>query len=214
MCKDGQQLCSRRMLGLSDFLWKKAEKMGEFGNALKFDYTKFSWSSVKLFLDCLHLIEPGPIDVATILECIDFAQFEGKTTYKSFELELVKRLMACIMKTDFPVGTELLISAYLSHVDNLENIYQSKVARKLTKESVSFLIYDFDIESTLNKRLISMCIAKHIFADSTHRSVVYSLMMYGIEIQELEASDSTPKEASETLDDNFIPDPQSVRYLY
>ena len=122
--------------------------------------------------------------------------------------------MACIMKTDFPVGTELLISAYLSHVDNLENIYQSKVARKLTKESVSFLIYDFDIESTLNKRLISMCIAKHIFADSTHRSVVYSLMMYGIEIQELEASDSTPKEASETLDDNFIPDPQSVRYLY
>ena len=39
MCMDGQQLCSRMMLGLSDFLWKKADKMGEFGNALKFDYT-------------------------------------------------------------------------------------------------------------------------------------------------------------------------------
>ena len=45
LCKDGQQMCSRRQLGQSDYFWDKAGKMDEFGNALKFDYTKYSWAA-------------------------------------------------------------------------------------------------------------------------------------------------------------------------
>ena len=69
VCKDGQQKCSTRILGKSDFFWDKAEKMDEFGNALKFDYTKYSFASVKLFLDCIHQIPAGPTDIATLVEC-------------------------------------------------------------------------------------------------------------------------------------------------
>ena len=64
--------------------------MDEFGNPLKFDYTDYSWACVKLFLDCLHLIPAGPINVATLIECVDFCQFEGETTYDSFEVDLVE----------------------------------------------------------------------------------------------------------------------------
>ena len=133
MCKDGRQLCSRRMLAHSTFLWDKAAKMGEFGNALTFDYTDFSWAAVKLFLDSLHLIPAGSTDLATILECVAFAQFEGKTTYNSFEVDLVEELMASVMKTKLPIGTELLMSAYLAKVDNFDDRFQLKVAEKLTE---------------------------------------------------------------------------------
>ena len=98
--------------------------MDGFGNPLKFDYTDYSWACVKLFLDCLHLIPPGPTDIATILECVDFCQFEGKTTYDSFEVELVERFMTPVMKMALSLGTELLISNYLAKVDNFDDRYQ------------------------------------------------------------------------------------------
>ena len=217
MCKDGQQLCSRRMLALTDFFWEKAAKMGEFGNALKFDYTDYSWASIKLFLDCLHLIPAGPVDIATIIECVAFAQFEGKTTYDSFEVDLVERLMDSVMKTDLPVGTELLISAYLAKVDNFDDRFQLKVAEKLTKEAVSSLVYDFDIKNALNKRLIEMCVRKGIFVDASQESVLIRIILYGKELQEFQVGSSAPVQpAVQTLDreNSFIPDPQSLRYIF
>ena len=62
--------------------------MGEFGNAPEFDFTRYSWASVKLFLDCLHLIPAGPADSAKIIESIDFRQFEGKTLSFSVKIGL------------------------------------------------------------------------------------------------------------------------------
>ena len=96
------------MLGHSEFF---SDKMDEFGNSLKFDYTDYSWACVKLFLDCLHLIPAGATDLATVAECVNFCQFEGKTTYDSFEVDFVERLMEPIMKSALPLSTELLLSA-------------------------------------------------------------------------------------------------------
>ena len=158
--------------------------MDEFGNALKFDYTDYSQACVKLFLDCLHLIPAGPTDIATILECVDFCQFEGKTSYDSFEVELVKRLMAPIMKATLPLGTELLISAYLAMVENSDNRYQQKVATKLTEANVSALLYRFDMDNALNKRLIEMCTKKGFFDNNSQDSVLITLMMYGKELHQ------------------------------
>ena len=87
---------------------------------LEFDYTNYSHASVKLYLDSLHLIKCDPVDVAVIVECIDFVQFEGKTSlFNSFDRDFVAALMDSI--TDLTVGTELLISAYLSCVGTLDN---------------------------------------------------------------------------------------------
>ena len=67
--------------------------------------------SVKLFLDCLHLIPCGPVDIATLVEVIDFCHFEGKTTYDSFEVDLVQGILDSLIKSSLPLGTELLIIA-------------------------------------------------------------------------------------------------------
>ena len=155
------------MLGHSEYFWEKMAKMDEFGNSLKFDYTDYSWASVKLFLDCLHLIPTGPVDLATLLEVVGFCQFEGKTTYDSFEVDLVQRIMTSVMKTSLPLGTELLISAYLAKVDDFNDLYQQKVAAKITKEAVSNLLFEFNMNSALNKRLITMCTRKGVFADES-----------------------------------------------
>ena len=214
MCRDGRQLCSRRILGNSDFLWDKMEIMGEFGNALEFDYIKYSWASVKLFLDCLHLIPAGPTDVATLIETVDFCQFEGKTTYDSFELEMMERLMDSVMKTTLPLGTELLISAYLSKVDNFDDRYQQKVVEKITKEAVSTLVFDFDVESELNKRLVALCVQKGVFADNSQEMVLVRILMYGKELCEFRAENLEPTEpAIENLciEEIFRPDAQTIR---
>ena len=75
LCEDGQQLCSRQTLSQSDFLYIKANKMTNFENALEFDYTGYRKAAVKFFLDCLHQIKPTAVDIATILEVVDFAHF-------------------------------------------------------------------------------------------------------------------------------------------
>ena len=171
---------------------------------------------VKFFLDCLHLIPAGPVDIATIIEVIDFCQFEGKTTYDSFELELLQGLLESVTKTTLPFGTELLISAYLTQVDNLsDDRYQQKVAAKATKEAVSSLFYELDFGNALNKRLISMCVKKKIFVDESKESVLIRLMMYGKELQEFQAQNLDSTEAAiENLEieDDFEPDARSVRY--
>ena len=144
------------------------------------------------------------MDVATIIECIAFCQFEGKTTYDSFEVDLVEQLINSVVKTNLPFGTELLISAYLAKVDNLtDDRYQQKVAEKVTKDIVSSLVFEFDMTNALNKRLIALCIKKGVFTDNSQQSVVFPLLMYGKEILEFRA---------ETLESDFIPNAQSVTY--
>ena len=186
------------------------ESMDRFGNPLKFDYTDYSVACVKLFLNCLHLIPAGPTDIATILECVDFCQFEGKTSYDSFEVELVERLMAPVMKATLPLGTKLLICAYLAKVDNFDDLYQSKVAKKLTKEAVSFMLYDFDMGNPLNKRLIDLCAQKKVFADTEKQSVVFTLLNYGKQLHLNQIGNFDSMESD--TEDDFTPNPSSVRY--
>ena len=172
--------------------------------------------TVKFFLDCLHLIPSGPVDIATIIEVIDFCQFEGKTTFDSFELDLLQGLLKSVMETTLPFGTELLISAYFTKVDNLsDDRYQQKVTAKATKEAVSSLFYEFDSDNSLNKRLIEMCVKKGMFVDESKESVLIRLMMYGKELEEFQAENSEPTEAgieNLEIEDDFRPDAHSVRY--
>ena len=133
LCKDGtQRLCSRQVLGLSDFLYFKAGMMG--GNVkdkLQFDYTEYSHEAVKFYLDILHMIDPRPTGIATLLEVIDLAHSEGQTEmYDSFERKLSKWLMSAVLDSTFSTGTELLIAELLSKVHNLHNEYQEKIGRK------------------------------------------------------------------------------------
>ena len=96
LCKDGQQLCGRQTLGLSDFLYKKANKTGGLEDKIEFNYTDYSHEAVKYFLDCMHMINPDPTGIAIILEVVDLAHSEGKTTYDSFERNLRSRLILCM----------------------------------------------------------------------------------------------------------------------
>ena len=157
---------------------------------LEFDYSNYSHASVKLFLDSLHLIKPGPVDVAVIVECIDFVQFEGKTTlYDSFERDFAAALLKSIMKIQLPIGTELLISAYLSCVGDLNKPYQHKVMKELTQKDVAFLLYEFEFECESNQRLIEMCANKAFFDDKSEDFIVFNLMKYGKELQNLRDND-------------------------
>ena len=118
------------------------------------------------------------------------------------------------MKTNLPLGTELLIGAYLAKVHNFNDRYQLNVARKMTRDAVSSLFYEFDMQNVLNKRLVAMCIQKGIFVDDSQQSVVYTLMMYGKELQEFRAENlGSIESAVENLviEDNFRPDPRLAR---
>ena len=172
-------MCDRQTLGLSDFLYKKANKMGGLEEKIQFKYTDFRREAVKYFLDCMHMIEPSPTDITVFLEVLDLAHCEGKTTYCSFEQSLSERLMKTILEKSFPVGTKLLIAAFLSKVDNLHDDYQQKLAENLTREFCIHLVYDFDITGSLTQRLIEMCVGKGIFDEKTHKTVVYTLTMFG-----------------------------------
>ena len=199
LCKGGKQLCSREILAKSDFLWESAAKKTEFGKPLEFDYTYYNWNAVKLFLDCLHdssFIPAGPIDIITLIECIDLAQF-GTTTYGSFEVELVKRLIDSMLTMKLPLCTELLISAFLNQVGNMiDDRYQQKVAERLAQEVPSVFVFaNFDMEDALNKQLIAMCVKKKVFANDLHELVLGRMIMY-------------------VIDNGFTPDPSSTRYFF
>ena len=212
VCIDGQQLCSRWMLGHSEFFWEKMAKMDEFGNSLKFDYsTDFSLASVKFFLDCLHLIPAGPVDVATLVEVVAFCQFEGKTTYDSFEVDLVDRIMTSLMKMALPIGTELLISAYLAKIDNFDNRFEQTLVEKHTEESVSSLLFKFNPNTELNKRLIAMCAQKAVFVDVSEDTVLATLMVYGKNLVKFGSTDRVVENFG--IEHDFRPNPRSARYL-
>ena len=191
LCKDGQQLCGRQVLGLSDFLYIKANETGGVKEKIQFDYTPFRREAVKYFLNCMHQIDPDPNDITIILEVLDLAHSEGKTTFDSFERRLSGRLMSAILNESFPVGTELLIAAFLTKVDNLQEKYQKKLAVKLTEDFYTHLFSRFDISSDLNKQLIEMCVAKGVFDDNTRKSVLYTLTMFGEDLERIYALPSS-----------------------
>ena len=184
-CKDGKQLCSRQILASSDWLYIKANKMTNFENALTFNYPDHSKAAVKFFLDSLHQIKLGSVDLAIVLEVVDFAHCEGQTMYDSFERGLVDRLMKSIAKKSLPLGTQLLISLFLSRVDNFTNNYQKEVAKRITEHSIETLFYTFDASTGLNQRLVEMCVAKRIFTDNNHYFITMVLMVYVNRLEEL-----------------------------
>ena len=191
LCKDGQQKCGRQTLGLSDFLYIKANETGGVKEKIKFDYTDYRWEAVKYFLDCMHQITPDPTDITIILEVLDLAHSEGKTTYGSFESHLSGRLMRTVLGSSFPVSTELLIAAFLHKVDNLHEEYQKMLAGKMTEDFYTHLYTRFDISNDLNKQLIEICIAKGILDDNTRKSVIYTLSMFGEDLQRIYALPSS-----------------------
>ena len=99
--------------------------------------------------------------------------------------------MKAILKESFPVGTELLIAAFLCKVDNLNEKYQKKLTGKLTNDFYTHLFSEFDMTSDLNKQLIEMCIAKGVFDDNTRKSVVWTLSMFGEDLQRIYALPSS-----------------------
>ena len=116
---------------------------------------------------------------------VNFLQYEGKTTYDSFERLLVERILDAINKKTFPLGTELLIAAILSRADKFINTFQQKVAKKLTKNSVANLFNDFEVSNRLNRRLIETCVKKEIFNDDNEYYVKMQLMIYCKKLLEL-----------------------------
>ena len=93
--------------------------------------------------------------------------------------------MSPILDTSFSTGTELLIAAFLSKVDNLHEEYQRKLARNLTHEFYTDLYRDFDMTSTLNKQLIEMCIDKGILSENERRSVLSTMAIFGEDIERI-----------------------------
>ena len=131
------------------------------------------------------MIEPDPTDITIILEVLDLAHSEGKTTYNSFERYLSKRLMSTISDEPVSTGTELLIAAFLSKVDNLHEDYQQRLSGKLTEEFYAHLYCRFDMFGDLNKQLIEMCVRKAIFENNTRKSVIYTLTTFGEDLQRI-----------------------------
>ena len=123
------------------------------------------------------------LDVTTVLEIIELAEHDRTENYVG--RLLVDRLMNSIIKMQLPIGTELLIAAYLSRLNETENVYQEKIAHKLTKELVSSIFYDFDGSSKLNQEMIKICVQKKIFVDDDHNFVTMTLMFFAKKLHEL-----------------------------
>ena len=134
-------------------------------------------------------MKSGPVDIITVLEVVNFLQFEGKTTFDSFERLLIDRIMDAINKKTFSLGTELMIVAILSRADNFTNTFQQKVAKKLTKNSFGNLFTEFEASSRLNRRLIEMCVDKGIFEYDNVYYVKTQLMIYCKKLQDLQSRD-------------------------
>lgn len=176
--------------------------MTNFENPLSFDHTDYSLAAIKFFLDRMHLIKPEPTDLPTLLEVIDFLHCEGKTSYKSFEYNLAKNLMQSIIRKTLPMGSQLLISLFLSKVDNMNVLYDQNLAESITNDCVANLLYEFDVTSTLNKNLAEMCVQKGVLddttedaTDTTEDAVVFALLKTCKKLKELQVVDESVKQA-------------------
>ena len=141
-------------------------------------------------------MKSGPVDIITVLEVIDFVQYEGKTIYDSFERLLVEQIIYVINKKTLSLGTELLIAAILSRADNFANTFQQKVAKKLTIKSFGHLFTGFEAASRLNQCLVELCVDKGIFANDNHYYVKIQLMIYCQKLHDLQSAVSRPNSKS------------------
>ena len=132
-----------------------------------------------MYCDALYLIQPGETQVWTILECIDFCHFEGKTLLSVFERELAKGLTKSLFSTAYTVGSELLICAYLSTVDNFDNKFEEKLIEKLTPASLRAPLLQHEASTDINEGLITLCVTKGLLLDETLNSVEVYLQEYG-----------------------------------
>ena len=144
-----------------------------------FDYTAYSKAAVKLYCDTLYLIQPGEVAIWTIMECLDFCHFEGKTMVSTFEEKLSNCLTKSLFSQSFSIGTMLLIGAYLSKVDNFKNAFEDRLMQELTHNSITELLFNFDFCCEINKKLIQLCFSKSLFPDEKNDTVEMSLMRYG-----------------------------------
>ena len=82
-CRDGEVIrCSRWVLELSDFFAEKIKAFDNFKNELKFDYTTYSVTTIKLFLDLIHgiYVPKFPFsDLSQVIQFLSFLSFEGKS---------------------------------------------------------------------------------------------------------------------------------------
>ena len=113
------------------------------------------------------------------MECLDFCHFEGKTMVSAFEEKLSNCLTESLFSQSFPIGTMLLMGAYLSMVDNYNNTFEDKLMQELTQNSITELLFNFDFRCEINKNLIQLCYSKRLFPDETNDTVEMSLMRYG-----------------------------------
>ena len=97
----------------------------------------------------MHLIKPGKVDLAVVLECIDLAHSEGKTDWKSFERRLSAELLTTIIVASLPICTELLINTFLNRVDNINDYYQRCLIGKLNKQKVRGISRKIDFKQSL-----------------------------------------------------------------
>ena len=137
---------------------------------------------------------------------MEFAQYEGKTTYDSFERVLVEQLMISISRKSLSLGTQLLIGLFLSRVDNFSNTFQQKVARKITKLSIAELFIDFEPSSRLHRQLIEICMEKGVFNDDNLYYIKMQLMIYGRKLQELQSEVSKSNSSGKVIQYKFTPE--------
>ena len=97
----------------------------------------------------MHLIKPGKVDLAVVLECIDLAHSEGKTDWQSFERRLSAELLYTIMVASLPICTKLLINTFLNRVDNFNDTYQTCLMRLLNKQKVRGISRKIDFMQSL-----------------------------------------------------------------
>lgn len=151
-------------------------------------------------------IQPDPVDIIAALEIVDFAQYEGKTTYDSFERVLVDGFIDSINRKTFSLGTELLIAIFLSRVDNFTNNYQQNIARKLTKVTIANFFIEFDASINVNARLIQTLVDRGIFIDNTPNYVTMQLMFYCKKLFQLQSAVSKSESAEKVIEYKFTPE--------
>ena len=114
--------------------------------------------------------------------------------------------MNAVLTTKLPLSTELLVSAFLEQVDNMtDDRYQQKVAKRLAKDTVSFLLFaNFDTENPLNKQLISMCVKKRVFPSESKKAVLIEILIYAKKLHDFAVESLDTYDANERMLDDFF----------
>ena len=169
-CADGEQKCEKVYLAQSEFFSDKIEGFERLNNDLEFgrglkaqnfhfslveetkskDYTNFSKTSVKTFIDLLHHIdvEIETLHLSLVLEILFFLHCEGKTQTSEFESKLADYLYDELVLRDMNDDTTLMLVCFLSSLDNYNTRFEDERAVKLKNESIKDINMNFDPKSS------------------------------------------------------------------